>query len=129
MRSHLFSPRKCWRQKEQFSDGVGYSWIDTLKAITSEAVSDEQMAHAAERFTINPASEQGRILLSQHIRGTFPKLNLQPSRFQAYRVWHVLLLRLWHGTHLKGMNDPSGRAVAGKYMRRRIEFKLLVFSY
>ena len=44
----------AWRQKEQFSDGVGYSWIDTLKQITSEAVSDEQMEHAAERFPINP---------------------------------------------------------------------------
>ena len=43
----------AWRQKEQFSDGVGYSWIDTLKEITSAAVTDEQMAHAAERFPIN----------------------------------------------------------------------------
>ena len=43
----------AWRQKEQFSDGVGYSWIDTLKALTAEAVSDEQMAHATERFPIN----------------------------------------------------------------------------
>ena len=43
----------AWRQKEQFSDGVGYSWIDTLKAVTSQAVSDEQMAHAAERFPVN----------------------------------------------------------------------------
>ena len=43
----------AWRQKEQFSDGVGYSWIDTLKAITSAAVSDDEMAHAAERFPIN----------------------------------------------------------------------------
>ena len=43
----------AWRQKEQFSDGVGYNWIDTLKAITSAAVSDEQMEQAAERFPIN----------------------------------------------------------------------------
>ena len=43
----------AWRQKEQFSDGVGYSWIDTLKEITAAAVSDEQMAHAAERFPIH----------------------------------------------------------------------------
>lgn len=43
----------AWRQKEQFSDGVGYSWIDTLKEITAKAVTDEQMAHAAERFPIN----------------------------------------------------------------------------
>ena len=42
-----------WRQKEQFSDGVGYSWIDTLKKITSEAVSDRQMEEAAIRFPVN----------------------------------------------------------------------------
>ena len=43
----------AWRQKEQFSDGVGYSWIDTLREMTAAAVSDEQMKHAAERFPIN----------------------------------------------------------------------------
>ena len=43
----------AWRQKEQFSDGVGYSWIDTLREITAAAVSDQQMEHAAERFPIN----------------------------------------------------------------------------
>ena len=40
-------------RKNRFSDGVGYSWIDTLKAVTAAAVSDEQMAHAAERFLIH----------------------------------------------------------------------------
>ena len=49
----LLPEEVAWRQKEQFSDGVGYSWIDTLKQITASAVSDEQMAHAAERFPIN----------------------------------------------------------------------------
>ena len=52
--SCLLPESVAWRQKEQFSDGVGYSWIDTLKEITSQAVSDEQMAHASERFPINP---------------------------------------------------------------------------
>ena len=33
----------AWRQKEQFSDGVGYSWIDTLKEVVDSAVTDEQM--------------------------------------------------------------------------------------
>ena len=37
----------AWRQKEQFSDGVGYSWIDTLKKVTAQAVSDTEMANAA----------------------------------------------------------------------------------
>ena len=49
----------AWRQKEQFSDGVGYSWIDTLKQITAEAVTDEQMA-------------QGGVLLSLHLRRALP---------------------------------------------------------
>src|SRR4051812_17413943 len=43
-----------WRQKEQFSDGVGYSWIDTLKAIAAEKVSDHELANAKFRFPINP---------------------------------------------------------------------------
>ena len=43
----------AWRQKEQFSDGVGYNWIDTLKALTSSQISDEEMVNAAERFPIN----------------------------------------------------------------------------
>ena len=50
----LLPEEVAWRQKEQFSDGVGYSWIDTLKQITASAVRDEQMAQAAERFTIKP---------------------------------------------------------------------------
>ncbi len=59
----------AWRQKEQFSDGVGYSWIDTLKALTAEAVSDEQMAYAAERFPINTPQNKEAVLLSQHLPG------------------------------------------------------------
>ena len=48
-----------WRQKEQFSDGVGYNWIDTLKEVTTNAVTDEQMLHAHERFPINtPLSKE-----------------------------------------------------------------------
>lgn len=39
-----------WRQKEQFSDGVGYNWIDGMKDEAARVVSDEQLAKAAERF-------------------------------------------------------------------------------
>ena len=62
----------AWRQKEQFSDGVGYSWIDTLKKITADQVSDEQMEHAAERFPHQPAAQQGGILLPFHFAEHFP---------------------------------------------------------
>ncbi|WP_340138432.1 asparagine synthase B [Treponema zioleckii] len=44
----------CWRQKEQFSDGVGYNWIDTLKKMTEEKVSDSEFARRANRFPVNP---------------------------------------------------------------------------
>ena len=50
----MLPPGVAWRQKEQFSDGVGYSWIDTLKEVTARAVTDDEMAHAALRFPINP---------------------------------------------------------------------------
>ena len=39
-----------WRQKEQFSDGVGYSWIDSLKGYTENHITDEQFANAAQRW-------------------------------------------------------------------------------
>ena len=49
----------AWRQKEQFSDGVGYNWIDTLKAMVADKVSDEQMKNAKFRFHINtPMSKE-----------------------------------------------------------------------
>ena len=63
----------AWRQKEQFSDGVGYSWIDTLKAVTAAAVSDEQMAHAAERFPIHTPQNKEEYYLSHHLRRAFPQ--------------------------------------------------------
>ncbi len=44
----------AWRQKEQFSDGVGYSWIDSLKLLVNSQVSDEQLANASFRFHVNP---------------------------------------------------------------------------
>jgi asparagine synthase (glutamine-hydrolysing) len=43
-----------WRQKEQFSDGVGYNWIDTLKSVSSKEVSDDQLANAKYRFPVKP---------------------------------------------------------------------------
>ncbi len=68
------SPEIVWRQKEQFSDGVGYGWIDTLKRITSEAVSDREMAQAADRFPVNPPRNKEeyyyRTIFAPAARGT-----------------------------------------------------------
>ena len=101
----------AWRQKEQFSDGVGYSWIDTLKAITSKAVSDEQMAHASERFPINtPMNKEEyyyRTIFEEHF----------PSRSAALSVPHEASVACSTAIALEwdkawnGLNEPSGRAV------------------
>ena len=103
----------AWRQKEQFSDGVGYSWIDTLKRITSEAVTDEQMAHAAERFPINtPLNKEEyyyRSIFAEH----FPSDSAARSVPQEASVaCSTAIAREWDEA-FKKLNDPSGRAVSG----------------
>lgn len=103
----------AWRQKEQFSDGVGYSWIDTLKKITSEAVTDEQMAHAAERFPINtPLCKEEyyyRSIFEEH----FPSESAARSVPHEASVACSTAIALEWDAAWKNMNDPSGRAVAG----------------
>ncbi|MBQ3628840.1 MAG: asparagine synthase B [Bacteroidaceae bacterium] len=103
----------AWQQKEQFSDGVGYSWIDTLKRITSEAVTDEQMAHAAERFPINtPLNKEEyyyRSIFAEH----FPSDSAARSVPQEASVaCSTAIAREWDEA-FKKLNDPSGRAVSG----------------
>ncbi|HJC98348.1 MAG TPA: asparagine synthase B [Candidatus Phocaeicola merdavium] len=103
----------AWRQKEQFSDGVGYNWIDTLKAITDQAVSDEQMSQAAQRFPINtPRNKE-----EYYYRSIFEEYF--PSESAAYSVPSVPSVACSTAEALawdeafKGMNEPSGRAVTG----------------
>lgn len=103
----------AWRQKEQFSDGVGYSWIDTLKQITSEAVSDEEMAHASERFPINPPKTKEeyyyRSIFAEHFPSESAALSVPSEASVACSTSTALE---WDAS-FQGMNDPSGRAVKG----------------
>ncbi|MGM9686796.1 MAG: asparagine synthase B [Bacteroidaceae bacterium] len=103
----------AWRQKEQFSDGVGYSWIDTLKQITSEAVSDEEMAHANERFPINPPKTKEeyyyRSIFAEHFPSESAALSVPSEASVACSTSTALE---WDAS-FQGMNDPSGRAVKG----------------
>lgn len=111
--SDMLPQEIVWRQKEQFSDGVGYSWIDTLKKITSEQVSDEQMAHAAERFPINtPLCKEEyyyRSIFEEH----FPSESAARSVPHEASVACSTAIALEWDEAWKNMNDPSGRAVAG----------------
>jgi asparagine synthase (glutamine-hydrolysing) len=103
----------AWRQKEQFSDGVGYSWIDTLKQITAEAVTDEQMAHAAERFPINPPKNKEEYYYRSIFAEHFPSDSAAKSVPSEASVACSTAIALEWDAAFKGMNDPSGRAVKG----------------
>ncbi len=103
----------AWRQKEQFSDGVGYSWIDTLKDITSKAVSDEQMAHAAERFPINTPMNKEEYYYRSIFEEYFPSESAARSVPSVPSVACSTAEALAWDASFKNVNDPSGRAVAG----------------
>ena len=103
----------AWRQKEQFSDGVGYSWIDTLKQITASLVSDEQMEHAAERFPINPPRCKEEYYYRSIFASHFPSDSAARSVPSVPSVACSTAEALAWDKSFCGMNDPSGRAVAG----------------
>ena len=111
--SDMLPEQVAWRQKEQFSDGVGYSWIDTLKKITSEMVSGEQMEHAAERFPVNtPLCKEEyyyRTIFEEH----FPSESAARSVPHEASVACSTEIALKWDEAWKNMNDPSGRAVRG----------------
>ena len=109
----LLPDEVAWRQKEQFSDGVGYSWIDTLKQITSEAVSDEQMAHAAERFPINPPKNKEEYYYRSIFAEHFPSDSAAKSVPSEASVACSTAIALEWDAAFRNMNDPSGRAVKG----------------
>ena len=101
----------AWRQKEQFSDGVGYSWIDTLKKITAEQVSDDQLKHAAHRFPINTPTTKEEYYYRNIFSELFP--GDEAARcvpFEKSVACSTAIALEWDEA-FKKMQDPSGRAV------------------
>lgn len=101
----------AWRQKEQFSDGVGYNWIDTLKAVTADMVSDEQMSHAAERFPINPPRNKEEYYYRSIFAEHFPSDSAARSVPSVPSVACSTAEALAWDEAFKNLNEPSGRAV------------------
>ncbi|MDQ7918531.1 asparagine synthase B [Mesonia sp. MT50] len=108
----MLPPSIAWRQKEQFSDGVGYSWIDTLKEMVNEKISDEQFANAHHKFPLQtPTSKEEfyyRTIFEEHFPSDTAALCV-PSVPSVACSSPVALA--WDES-FKNMNDPSGRAVA-----------------
>ena len=103
--------RVAWRQKEQFSDGVGYNWIDTLKALAEKEVSDELLANSKYRFPINPPMSKEeyfyRSIFSEH----FPSEQAAACVPSVPSVACSTAEALAWDASFKNMIDPSGRAV------------------
>jgi len=102
----------AWRQKEQFSDGVGYSWIDTLKEVVDSEVSDEQMANAHFRYPIQTPQNKEEFYYRTIFEGHFPSDAAALSVPQEASVACSTKIALEWDEAFKNMNDPSGRAVA-----------------
>lgn len=102
-----------WRQKEQFSDGVGYGWIDALKAYAGQEVTDGMMAGAPERFPAKTPRTKEAYLYRQIFESHYPMataVNCVP--FEASVACSTPAALAWDPS-FKDRADPSGRAVAG----------------
>lgn len=103
----------AWRQKEQFSDGVGYSWIDTLKKVTSLAISDKEMANAAQRFPTNTPQNKEEYFYRSIFEEHFPSESAARSVPSVPSVACSTAEALAWDATFKNMNEPSGRAIKG----------------
>lgn len=102
-----------WRQKEQFSDGVGYNWIDSLKEVTAAAVSDSQMETAAARFPINPPRNKEEYFYRCIFEEHFPSASAARSVPSIPSVACSSATALAWDRSFRNLNEPSGRAVKG----------------
>jgi len=102
----------AWRQKEQFSDGVGYNWIDTLKELVEAAVSDEQMANAQYRFPKQTPQNKEEFYYRSIFEEHFPSETAALCVPSVPSVACSTPIALEWDEAFKNMNDPSGRAVA-----------------
>ncbi len=101
----------AWRQKEQFSDGVGYNWIDSLRATAEEKISDKQMKHAAERFPINPPMSKEEYWYRTIFEEHFPSASAAQTVPSVPSVACSSAVALEWDASFKNRIDPSGRAV------------------
>jgi len=103
----------CWRQKEQFSDGVGYNWIDTLKKMTEEKVSDQEFARRENRFPVNPPKTKEEYYYREIYSRLFPSDSAAKCVPHEAGVACSTAKALEWDAAWKNMDEPSGRAIGG----------------
>ncbi len=103
----------AWRQKEQFSDGVGYNWIDTLKKMTEEKVSDAEFARRENRFPVNPPKTKEEYYYREIYSRLFPSdCAARCVPHEAGVACSTAKALEWDAAW-KNMDEPSGRAISG----------------
>jgi asparagine synthase (glutamine-hydrolysing) len=108
---HKLPKEVVWRQKEQFSDGVGYSWIDGLKAHAAQIVDDVQFANAKFRFPYNTPESKEAYFYRSFFEEFFPLASAAETVPGGKTVACSTPEALLWDVSLQGLNDPSGRAV------------------
>lgn len=111
----------AWRQKEQFSDGVGYGWIDTLKQLAAERVSDDQMKSAAFRFPVNPPMSKEEYMYREIFSEHFPSHQAAACVPSVPSVACSTAEALAWDEKFRNNPDPSGRAVLDVHESNRID--------
>ncbi len=101
-----------WRQKEQFSDGVGYSWIDSLKELVSKEVSDSDFKNASNTFPINTPQNKEEFYYRSIFKEHFPSDAAAKSVPSVPSVACSTPQALEWDEAFKNMNDPSGRSIS-----------------
>ncbi len=109
---HYLPDSIAWRQKEQFSDGVGYNWIDTLKAVAEEKITDEQLLNAKERFAYNTPSTKEAYAYREIFEQLFPLPSAAKCVQGGPSIACSSAKAIEWDESFKNAADPSGRAVA-----------------
>ena len=107
----LLPEEVVWRQKEQFSDGVGYDWIDTLKEVVEKSISDEMFKQGSSRFPINPPLNKEEYYYRSIFESHFPSEAAAKSVPSVPSVACSSPIALKWDASFEGKNDPSGRAI------------------
>jgi asparagine synthase (glutamine-hydrolysing) len=102
-----------WRQKEQFSDGVGYGWIDGLKTYTAAQVTDRDFARAAARYPVNPPQSKEAYFYRRIFDEHFPDVACAKTVPGGKSIACSSPAAIAWDASFAAIADPSGRAVAG----------------
>jgi asparagine synthase (glutamine-hydrolysing) len=102
-----------WRQKEQFSDGVGYGWIDGLKAHAEAQVTDRELAAADKRFPVNPPLTKEAYFYRTLFEQVFPTPAAAETVPGGKSIACSSPAAIAWDASFANAADPSGRAIAG----------------